>query len=57
MVLAKDSTQQFLRKPIPGKCVEIIDKKKVNLNALFYAVCTLVGITIDPLAETRNQDG
>jgi len=36
---------------------EIIDKKKVNLNALFYAVCTLVGITIDPLAETRNQDG
>jgi len=41
----------------PQGIEEIINKKKVNLNALFYAVCTLVGVSIDPLADSRNQEG
>jgi hypothetical protein len=35
---------------------EIIAKKKANLNALFYAVCSLVGVEIDPVQEIGNWE-
>lgn len=35
---------------------EVISRKKTNLNALFYAVCTLVGVKIDPfIGQTKTN--
>ena len=40
----------------PSGIQEIISRKKANLNALFYAVCSLVGVEIDPMQESGNWE-